>query len=416
MRRPTPILPSTNRGSCPGSTQRSTPAPETPWWHIVDRLIERGRPDLARLAQRHAVPVLADLALAANAPAVRERHLDVAIAGGQNVLQALVRVLGAAVRDYAALSGRTVLDLAGARVAVLDLAEVADPLRPRRTAIFYLAARQLLAGDWFLTEEDVDAMPELVRPWHRDRLRRLLETEKLLQYDEFHRTGGIPELIAQVGRDAREGRKHRRRLVLASQRLEDFDVSLRELASAVWILGADSAGGRERLASDCALDADARQVLEHRLTGPGPHGAPALLVTRPGDGRTVQLVHTVLGPAELWGARNETAGRCPSRAALPQARSRRGAGRACRTLPGGHAGQDRDPRRPGGRSRRRDRRARCPCRRHRRSRGRAPRPGPARSRCPSPGPWRPGRCRRGHGPVPALAATRAGGRPARSRV
>ncbi|MCY4590028.1 MAG: hypothetical protein OXE86_05565 [Alphaproteobacteria bacterium] len=287
-------------GLAPGVDAALDPAPETPWWHLVDRLIERGRLDLARLAQRHAVPVLADLALAANAPAVRERHLDVAVAGGQNVLQALVRVLGAAVRDYAALSGRTVLDLSGARVAVLDLAEVADPLRPRRTAIFYLAARQLLAGDWFLTEEDVDAMPELVRPWHRDRLGRLLETEKLLQYDEFHRTGGIPELIAQVGRDAREGRKHRRRLVLASQRLEDFDVSLRELASAVWILGADSAAAREQMASDCALDADARQVLEHRLTGPGPQGAPALLVTRPGEDRTVQLVHTVLGPVELW--------------------------------------------------------------------------------------------------------------------
>ena len=276
------------------------PGPETPWWQVVDRLIACGRHDLAHIAQRHAVPVLADLARAANAPAVRERHLDVAIAGGQNVLQALVRILGAAARDYATLSRRTALGLGAARVAVLDLAEVADPHDPRRTAIFYLVARQLLAGDWFLTEEDVDAMPESVRPWHRDRVRRLLETEKLLQYDEFHRTGGIPELVAQVGRDAREGRKHRRRVVLASQRLEDFDPALRDLASTVWILGADSAAARERLAADFDLDDGARHIVAHRLTGPDRSGAPALVMARTAEGRGCQLVRTVLGPVELW--------------------------------------------------------------------------------------------------------------------
>ena len=270
------------------------------WWWVVDRMVALGRYDLAASAQRYAVPVLADLAAAANTDRIRDSHGRVRLSSGETPGEAVTRILGAALRDYPALAGRTALNLGAARVAVLDLSEVADPGDGRRTAIFYLAARQALAGDWFLTEEDVASMPQSVRGWHGERVRRLLETEKLLQYDEFHRCGGVPEVVAQVGLDVREGRKHRRRVVLASQRAEDFDRMLRDLASAVWILGADAVATQNRLIEDFDLDGGAAHIVRRELTGPGPEGAPALLVTQDARGRGQRHVRTVAGPVELW--------------------------------------------------------------------------------------------------------------------
>ncbi len=273
---------------------------DTTWWAIVDQMFAEGRHDLAASAQRHAVPLLADLPRAAQAAALRDSHGNIRLRSAEAPAEALVRVLGAVQRSHAALAGRTALNLGHARIAVLDLAELADPHDPRRTAIIYLAARQLLTGDWFTTPEDVERMPTTVRTWHRTRIRDLLETEKLLQYDEFHRTGGIPELVAQVGLDIREGRKHRRRVVLASQRLADFDAGLVALASTVWILGADSAETKAEIIRVFDLDAGAGHVVKRHLTGPGPGGAPVLVLGHDTDGPVRHHARGIIGAIELW--------------------------------------------------------------------------------------------------------------------
>ena len=273
---------------------------EPTWWQAVDLLFAAGRLAEAASAQRWAVPVLADLTRAAQSDAIKDSHSAITLASGESAAQALVRTIGAVHRVYSALAGRTALNLGAARIAVLDLGDVADPHSPRRTAIMYLAARQLLTSDWFITPEDVARMPHTVRDWHAARVRGLAEVEKLLQYDEFHRTGGVPELIAQVGLDAREGRKFRRRVVLASQRLEDFDPSLIALASRVWVLGADNPDSQAEVIRLFRLDGGAATAVRRQLTGPGRNGAPALVLTYGSERGQEQLARTVVGPIELW--------------------------------------------------------------------------------------------------------------------
>ena len=273
---------------------------ETTWWAVCDQLLADGRTGLAASAQRQAVPVLGDLPRAAQATALQGSHGSIRLASSEAPAEALVRMLGAVQRNHAALAGRSALNLGHARIAVLDLAELADPHDARRTAIIYLAARQALTGDWFITPDDVARMPETVRSLHAERVRMLLETEKLLQYDEFHRTGSIPELVAQVGLDVREGRKHRRRVVLASQRLVDFDAALVALASTVWILGADGAGTRAEIIRTFDLDDSAAAILRHGLPGPGPDGAPVLVLGRDAKGALQQHARSIAGPVELW--------------------------------------------------------------------------------------------------------------------
>ena len=280
--------------------------PESPlWWEVVDLLFEAGAVEAAARAQRYAVPVLADLLASVREPAVQGLVGDAAYgSGGESVTQAFIRILTALSGDWPVMFSPTAFDVGGARLAAIDLAEVApqgSAEADRQSAAFYLLARHALTRHWWIGEDALAAIPEPYRDWHAARLRDIRESPKRLCYDEFHRTAGAPAVRAQVERDVREARKLRVRIVLASQRLEDFGGALAELANRYWILGS---GGKAReadaLAAMFSLGDTLSDVIRYRLTGPGRDGAPALLIASGAGGRFEQLVVNTPGPVELW--------------------------------------------------------------------------------------------------------------------
>ena len=280
--------------------------PESPlWWEVVDLLFEADAHQAAARAQRYAVPVLADLLASVREPAVQGLVGDAAYgAGGESVTQAFIRIVTALSGDWPVMFNPTAFDVGGARLAAIDLAEVApqgSAEADRQSAAFYLLARHALTRHWWIGEDALAAIPAPYREWHADRLRDIRESPKRLCYDEFHRTAGAPAVRAQVERDVREARKLRVRLALASQRLEDFGGALAELANRYWILGS---GGKAReaetLAAMFALTDTLSDAVRYRLTGPGRDGAPALLIASGAGGRFEQLVVNTPGPVELW--------------------------------------------------------------------------------------------------------------------
>ena len=280
--------------------------PETPlWWDVVDLLFEAGEIEAASRAQRYAVPTLVDLLASVREPAVQGLVGDARYgSGGETVTQAFIRILTALSGDWPVMFSPTAFDVGGARLAAIDLAEVApqgSAEADRQTAAFYLLARHALTRHWWIGEEALAAIPEPYRGWHAARLRDIRESPKRLCYDEFHRTAGAPAVRAQVERDVREARKLRVRLALASQRLEDFGGALAELANRYWILGS---GGKakeaEALAATFSLTDTLSDAIRYRLTGPGRDGAPALLIASGQGGRFEQLLVNTPGPVELW--------------------------------------------------------------------------------------------------------------------
>ncbi len=278
---------------------------DVPWWDVVDALFDAGDPVAASRAQRYAVPVLGDFLSAVREPAVQglvgdARHGT----GGETVTQAFIRNLTALVGSWPAMFAPTAFDTGAARVAAIDLREMAprgSAEADRQTAAFYMLARHALTRHWWIADEDIDLVPERYREWHRSRLRQIRETPKRLAFDEFHRTGTAPAVRSQVERDAREARKHGVRLCLASQRLDDFGDALVELANRIWVLGAGGkAGEMESLARVFELSETVTEAVRFRLAGPGPSGAPALLIAADARGRFEQVAVNAPGPVELW--------------------------------------------------------------------------------------------------------------------
>lgn len=301
------------------------------WWEVVDLLFGAGQAQAAARAQRYAVPVLSDIAAA-----IREASVQALIgsatwnAGGESVTDAVIRILAATADTWPIFFHPTVFDTAGARVAAIDLAEVAptgSPEAARQTAATYMLARHALTRHWWIDPAEVEAIPPAYREWHRQRLTTVREAPKRLCFDEFHRAGQARAVLDQVERDIREARKLRVTLALASQRLEDFTAPLVELATRIWVLGA---GGKrseiEALTKLFDLSKTLEAAISTELTGPRAGGAPALLIATTPRGRIEQVVVNSPGAAELWAlttAPRDAALRNRLYRALPPAEARR---------------------------------------------------------------------------------------------
>ena len=312
------------------------------WWEVVDILFTAGHAEAASRAQRYAVPVLSDIAAAIREPSVQALISGAAWGpGGEKVTDAVIRILAATADTWPIFFHPTVFETAGARVAAIDLAEVAptgSPEAARQTAAVYMLARHALTRHWWIDPAEVDAIPATYRAWHRQRLTTVREVPKRLAYDEFHRAGQARAVLDQVERDIREARKLRVTLALSSQRLEDFTAPLVELATRIWVLGA---GGKkseiEALTRLFDLSKTLQSAIATELTGPRADGAPALLIATTPRGRIEQVVVNSPGAAELWAlttAPRDTALRSRLYRALAPAEARR---RLARRFPTGTA-------------------------------------------------------------------------------
>lgn len=275
----------------------------TTWWEITDALFLAGFHHEALLAQRYAMPLLADAAGICRTQVIEDLYGQVRAPTGEPLIQAFSRMISSAVREYPILSSVTKFDIGDARVVTLDLDEVAKSggdAAERQTAVMYMLARYTLARHYYLTEDVLGDVPEAYREYHRNRVSEIREDAKRIVYDEFHRTSKARAVRDQVILDMREGRKWNVQIALISQSLDDFDAVMVEFATSIFIMDAGPEQAVKRSAEIFGLSDTARIALKTRVHGPREGGATFLAQFATKYGMNTQLLTNTLGPIELW--------------------------------------------------------------------------------------------------------------------
>jgi len=269
------------------------------WWDLVDRFMEDGYHEEAGLAQRNAVPLVPDL------PQILSESRAIQDTYGRNeeFIRQMMVMLESVIKDYPLLTAPTRFNPASARVVAIDLMEAAKSssgFERKRAGLIYMLGRHALAREFFFDEELAEHFPATPRKYHVARLREERTSIKRLIFDEYHRTSSLEAVRDQVKKDAREGRKYKVQLALASQLYEDFDADLQELASTLYILKADNEAVRGRLADEFSLNAAAQYALRHHVHGAGPEGASFLLWSRLKRQVFTQTLVSRIGPIQIW--------------------------------------------------------------------------------------------------------------------
>jgi len=276
---------------------------QTTWWEVTDAVFMAGFSHEAALAQRFAIPVLADVAAICRIPAIQDLYGKIITPTGEDLIQAFARMISSAVREYPIISQTTKFDLGEAKVVALDLDEVArsgGDAANRQTAVMYMLARYVLARHYFLIEDNVADMPEAYRSYHQVRIAEIREDPKRIVMDEFHRTSSAQAVRNQVIQDMREGRKWKVQIALLSQSIDDFDSVMVEFATSIFIMEAGPEQAVTKTAKVFGLTNTARQALKARVHGPSEAGATFLAQFATKNGMNTQLLTSTLGPIELW--------------------------------------------------------------------------------------------------------------------
>lgn len=273
------------------------------WWEVTDSLYSAGFVHEAMLAQRYAMPLLADAASICRTPSIEDLYEKITAPTGESLINAFSRMISAAVREYPILSRVSAFDIGDARVVSLDLDEVAKSggdAADRQTAVMYMLARYVLARHYYLTEESLNNIPEQYREYHKERVHEIREDHKRIVYDEFHRTSKSAAVREQVIIDMREGRKWKVQIALLSQSVDDFDPVMIDFATAIYIMDAGPSQAIEKTTTIFGLSDTAKAALRNRVHGPRQGGATFLAQFATKTGVNVQLLTLTLGPVELW--------------------------------------------------------------------------------------------------------------------
>ena len=275
----------------------------TTWWEVTDALFMAGFAHEAGLAQRHAVPVLADSTSVCRTSAVEDLYGKIVSPTGETLIGAFARMISGAIREYPILAEPTRFDLGEAKVVSLDLDEVAKSggdAANRQTAVMYMLARYILARHYYLNEDNLIDMPQIYHGYHEKRISELREDPKRIIFDEFHRTSKTSAVRDQVIVDMREGRKWKVQIALISQSLEDFDPVMIEFATSVFIMDAGPEQAIRKTTSIFGLSGTAQYALRNFVHGPREGGATFLAQFATKSGMNTQLLTSTLGPIELW--------------------------------------------------------------------------------------------------------------------
>jgi intracellular multiplication protein IcmB len=273
------------------------------WWEVTDALFSAGFIHEAMLAQRYAIPLLADAASICRTPSIEDLYEKVIAPTGENLINAFSRMISGAVREYPILSRVTAFDIGDARIVSLDLDEVAKSggdASDRQTAVMYMLARYVLARHYYLTDESISGIPLQYKVYHTERIREIREDPKRIVYDEFHRTSKSSAVREQVIIDMREGRKWNIQISLLSQSVDDFDSVMIDFATSIYIMDAGPAQAIEKTCKIFGLSDTAKLALRNRVHGPREGGGTFLAQFSTKSGVSIQLLTLTLGPIELW--------------------------------------------------------------------------------------------------------------------
>lgn len=292
---------------------------KTSWWEVVDHLFSHDYVHEAMLAQRNAVPVLADASSSAQEDKIRDIYSRVTVSTGETLVEYFNRSVSDALNQYRILARPTVFDIGEARIVALDLDEVAKSggvQADRQTAVMYMLARYILGKDFKIGPETINEMPypphisvpdsipkEKYRFFHKKKIEDNKEDFKRLCFDEFHRTSKSAMVREQIIVDMREGRKWNLDVTLASQSIKDFDDTMKSFATGIFIMDAGNQRDIEELINTFGMDDPAEQyyLSKGRVHGPR-NGRAGVFMSKfsTKTGNYTQLLSANIGAIEMW--------------------------------------------------------------------------------------------------------------------
>lgn len=283
------------------------------WFEIRDAFMSIGEEYLAIRAQRLAVPRFVDIIKIAANEDFQKQYEIYKTKNGVPLLTKLAAGITEKQDTLPILMNPTKLDVDSATMMSIDLGAVihkqaATTSQQNENIMHYLLIIYLFQRLAYVDKEWLSEFPPMYRLRYQNLIDLIDVSYKVLQIDEFHRTGGLSIILSYLDVMMREGRKHLIILHLLSQRMSDFiginkdgkkGINFFAMSSIKCVLGAQPDELDELEKSKKYSKFNLRQI--QKIPPPNSeNGSFANFGFETKDGMVNQDVVLTLGKAELW--------------------------------------------------------------------------------------------------------------------
>lgn len=284
---------------------------QTSWWELVDKFFEAGDIPMAEVAQRYAVPNCSDLNnIMSSSTSIQENYGDMML-GGTKILEYARTVLTTLITNYPVLAHETRLDFQQARMVGVDMQDVAN--NANDTSLFYSLLQNVLARGFMMDPSAISRlrMPDQYREYHRRRIQKLRERDKIFLFDELHRlsvgmnpSAPPPPAMMRLMRWIKEVRKFGIKLMLSTQSIAHMPDEIKE--DEMWSMLFNMGIGpkqQKRLGELFNVSEYGMSVMANELHGPlAGEGAACLFMANTNKGKIEQKIFVSTSTLELWAA------------------------------------------------------------------------------------------------------------------
>ncbi|EPP20487.1 hypothetical protein J8A87_21500 [Vibrio parahaemolyticus] len=277
---------------------------DTSWWSLVDRFFKRNEIEAASKCQSFAMPLLSDLTSLVQDSEIKGIYGD-ALIEGEKLLSLVSQMITSSLKDFPVLTQPSAIDVSSARILSIDLQNVAKKggaQANKQAALMFLLARTVACNDFYVVEDTLVEINPDYYDYHRKKIEEEDGIPKKLAMDEFHRTRGFDQVRSQAEQDIREGRKYGVIVSLLSQSLEDFDKSMIEFATSIFVMAKGiSSEVQKSIVDKLSPTADSMVGFRNFVRGPGKEGSTFLYIADVDETDGVeQILRLKLGAEEVW--------------------------------------------------------------------------------------------------------------------
>ncbi len=276
----------------------------TSWWSLVDRFFKRNEIEAASKCQSFAMPLLSDLTTLVQDSEIKGIYGD-ALIEGEKLLSLVSQMITSSLKDFPCLTQPSSIDVSSARILSIDLQNVAKKggaQANKQAALMFLLARTVACSDFYVVEDTLAEINPDYYEYHREKIESEDGVPKKLAMDEFHRTRGFDQVRTQAEQDIREGRKYGIIVSLLSQSLEDFDKSMIEFATNIFVMAKGiSSEVQKAIVDKLGPTADSMMGFRNFVKGPGKEGSTFFFMADVDETDGVeQVLRLKLGAEEVW--------------------------------------------------------------------------------------------------------------------
>lgn len=201
----------------------------TTWWNIVDVLFQNNYIKQAKIAQRHANPMLGHILHINRSEALTSVYGGVTVETGESIPTYVGRCISEVLKDFPNFSKLTSLDFKDAKVISLDLDNfcTAGGMNAQHKAVIYYAlASFALAKHCKMYLKSLGSEPEKINPiyiqYFKNEYQQYLYDLASISFDEYHRVSTFKSMNEIIYSYFKESRKHYFGFTLASQSQDDY--------------------------------------------------------------------------------------------------------------------------------------------------------------------------------------------------